>query len=190
MRVKCTSVAAWVPMVLVVGCGDSGQPSTPLTESSAVTEYLRSGPDVHASASTRLVSMKDACDPATFNAAIGPGTCVDREGGVSFSQFIGELTRTQKAGAWHFAPMQTTARAGQTLLAVNRGGEVHTFTRVAAFGGGIVPPLNNLSGNPVPAPECLNLDPDDFVAPGGTYEEVLSEPGTQQFQCCIHPWMR
>ncbi len=35
------------------------------------------------------------------------------------------------------------------------GGELHTFTKVATFGGGFIPPLNQLSGNPVPAPECL-----------------------------------
>jgi len=40
----------------------------------------------------------------------------------------------------------------QMLLAVNRGGEVHTFTHVAAFGGGIVLPLNELSHNPTVAP--------------------------------------
>jgi hypothetical protein len=73
---------------------------------------------------------------------------------------------------------------------VNRGGEVHTFTHVAAFGGGIIPPLNALSGNPVPAPECLALEPDDFVAPGNTYQEQIEGSGTQLFQCCIHPWMR
>jgi plastocyanin len=134
--------------------------------------------------------MMDACDPTTFNERVGPGTCLERQAGVSFSHFTAELMRTQMAGSWHFAPSETTAGVGQTLLAVNRGGEVHTFTRVAAFGGGIVPPLNTLSGNPVPAPECLTLEADDFVPPGGTYEETVSEPGTQQFQCCIHPWMR
>jgi hypothetical protein len=33
-------------------------------------------------------------------------------------------------------------------------GETHTFTEVAQFGGGLVGLLNDLSGNPVPAPEC------------------------------------
>jgi hypothetical protein len=96
----------------------------------------------------------DACDPTTFNAAIGPGTWV-RRGGVTF-----------------------------------RGGEIHTFTRVAAFGGGIVPFLNGLSGTPVVAPECTALEPDDFVAPAATYEEEVQAGSTQRFQCCIHPWMR
>ena len=69
---------------------------------------------------------------------------------------------------------------------------MHTFTEVAHFGGGIVPLLNQLSGNTVPAAECLNLEPDDFVAPGATYaeEEPLDEEGTEHYQCCIHPWMR
>lgn len=47
--------------------------------------------------------------------------------------------------------------------------------------------LNNLSGNPDPAQECLALDSDDFVAPGATFEEEIEEAGTQRFECCIHP---
>jgi len=133
--------------------------------------------------------MMDACDSATFNAAVAPGTC-GRRGGVSFNAFIAELTRNGVAGAWHFAPPMTTGQLDQTLLAVNRGGEVHTFTHVAAFGGGIVPPLNDLSHNPVVAPECAKLEADDFVPPGGIYEEEVDATGTQLFQCCIHPWMR
>jgi plastocyanin len=189
MRVCFKHVSAWVPVVLLVGCGDSGRRTTPLAESPALSGYLGNATQPHASASVRLVSMMDACDPATFDARLGPGTCIERQGGVAFSQFIAELTRTQKAGAWQFAPLETVAGAGQTLLAVNRGGEAHTFTRVAEFGGGIVPSLNTLSGNPVPAPEC---DPAsvDFVPPGGTYEAVLGGAGTQRFQCCLHPWMR
>ena len=141
------------------------------------------------SASERLVTMKDACDPTTFNALFGPGTCV-RSGGVRFADFIAELTREGKAGAWHFAPSTTTAQLGQTLVAVNRGGEVHTFTHVAAFGGGIIPVLNDLAHVPVVAPECTTLELDDFVAPGTTYEEDIAHTGVQRFQCCIHPWMR
>ena len=39
------------------------------------------------SPSERLVSMQDACDPTTFNAVVGPGTCV-RSGGVRFDDCI------------------------------------------------------------------------------------------------------
>jgi plastocyanin len=135
------------------------------------------------------VSIKDACDPTTFNAVVGPGTCV-RPGGVQFDDFIAELKRKGEDGAWHFAPSTTTAPLGQTLVAINRGGEVHTFTHVKAFGGGIVPLLNDLAHVPNVAPECLHLEGDDFVAPGTTYEEDIEDTGTQRFQCCIHPWMR
>jgi hypothetical protein len=136
-----------------------------------------------------LVRRKDACDPATFNAVVGPGTCV-RPGGVQFDAFIAELKRKGEAGAWHFAPSTPTAPVRRILVAINRGGEVHTFTHVEAFGGGIVPLLNDLAGVPTPASECLPLEEDDFVTPGTTYEEDIVDTGTQRFQCCIPPWMR
>ena len=64
------------------------------------------------SASERLVSMKDACDPTTFNAVLGPGACV-RSGGVRFDKFIAALQRRGEVGAWHFAPSTTTAHRGR-----------------------------------------------------------------------------
>jgi hypothetical protein len=79
---------------------------------------------------------------------------------------------------------------GQELLAVNQGGEVHTFTEVEEFGGGIVPDLNALAGTPVPAPERLALATGDFVPPGGTFTDEVEEAGTELYECCIHPWMR
>jgi plastocyanin len=137
----------------------------------------------------RRITMLDACDPATFNAVLGDGACT-RNGGVTFQQFIAQLEQNGSAGSWHFSPPTLNARVGQTLLALNRGGEVHTFTEVEEFGGGIVPSLNTLSGNTEVAPECQALDDDDFVAPGDTYEEDIEEAGSEHYQCCIHPWMR
>jgi hypothetical protein len=69
-------------------------------------------------------------------------------------------------GGWRFNPLLNTTAgtfqlatislaSGQTTALQNTGGETHTFTKVATFGGGFIPPLNQLSGNPVPAPECL-----------------------------------
>jgi len=134
--------------------------------------------------------MTDACDPETFDAALHDPNACTRNGGEKFSQFIAELQQTTVAGAWHFAPPEMTAMTGATLDAVNRGGETHTFTRVAAFGGGIVPSLNVLSHNAVPAAECTTLEADDFIAPGHTYQQMVGSADTQLFQCCIHPWMR
>ncbi len=89
-----------------------------------------------------------------------------------------------------FSPGTLSASVGQTLLAVNQGGEVHTFTEVEDFGGDVVLALNVLSGNPVPAPECGTLAPSDFIAPGASRAVEVEQPGTEHYQCCIHPWMR
>ncbi len=136
-----------------------------------------------------VVNMADACDPDTFNAVVGPGTCV-RSGGMKFDLFIQTLTRLAVVGAWHFAPTVANLRVGQELMAVNRGGEVHTFTEVAQFGGGSVANLNQLAHTPDVAPECAHLEQDDFVAPGASYREEVGHGGALKFQCCIHPWMR
>lgn len=165
----------------------------PSGPSSATAVASRASSAARQSAGTRdrLVNMMDACDSASFAAGTGnPAQCTRRHG-VTFDKFIAELQRTGIAGAWHFAPPEMTARVGETLVAVNRGGEVHTFTRVAQFGGGIVPELNQLTGDLVPAPECLALQPSDFVPPGGVdRDDTISAPGTTLYECCIHPWMR
>jgi plastocyanin len=137
------------------------------------------------------IGMHDNCDPDTFNAAIAPDAC-KRNGGMKFDQFIAQLTRLGFVGPWHFAPNTVNARPGQTFVVVNQGGEEHTFTEVETFGGGIVPMLNTLAHVPNVAPECLTLDPDDFVEPGATYEEEVEDDaeGVEHYQCCIHPWMR
>ena len=136
------------------------------------------------------VSIQDQCDPASFNAALGAGTCT-KQGSVTFAQFNSELNSTQKVAAWLFAPSNLTIRIGQSIAAKNDGGEVHTFTEVAAFGGGIVPALNQASGNNVEAAECKTLTAADMVMPGATFTtDPETSAGTELYQCCIHPWMR
>jgi hypothetical protein len=139
-----------------------------------------------AAAPDRQVSMMDACDGPTFNLIVGPGTCA-RPDGVAFPDFIAQLIANQFAGAWHFAPGQTDAWLGDTLIAVNKGGEVHSFTRVAQFGGGVVDVLNVLSQSGPIVPECIAES--TYVPPGGTDSESLDQTGELKFQCCIHPWM-
>jgi plastocyanin len=159
-----------------------GPPSGASAGSTATAAAISGGTE-------RAVTIQDACDPATFNAALGADSCL-RSGGVVFDRFIELLRRHGSIGSWRFSPVKANATMGQTMVAINRGGEVHTFTEVAAFGGGVVPMLNELSGNAKVAPECMALNDDDFVAPGARYKEVLDDDGTVRFQCCIHPWMR
>jgi plastocyanin len=176
-----------VPLILAA-CVDSARPTDPMVAtnggSSAVSDDSRAD-----GGSVRSVIMHDNCDPTTFNAAVGPGTCV-RSGGIKFDQFIAQLTRHGHVQGYDFSPPAFKVNPGQTIMATNNGGEVHTFTRVAAFGGGIVPLLNQLSGNTVVAPECTQLAPTDFVAPAGSFETSVGGSEAVMFQCCIHPWMR
>jgi hypothetical protein len=130
--------------------------------------------------------MMDACSPS-FNDFVEPGTCA-RTGGVFFLDFIAQLQQNHFAGAWHNAPSQTDAWLNDTLVAVNKGGEVHTFTRVVKFGGGKVDQLNFLSDSGPEVQECI--DEQTIVPPGGTDSENLDQAGELKFQCCIHPWMR
>jgi plastocyanin len=166
------ALGAW----MLNACDDVARPTAPVSVSQAV-----------AGGEERLVIMMDGCDPESFEAV--DVTCV-RPGGITFERFLDLVGKHQTAGAWRFSPGTLNASVGQTLLAVNRGGEVHTFTEVEEFGGGIIEDLNTLSGNPVPAPECLNLPQGDFVAPGGSRTDEVEEPGTEHYQCCIQPWMR
>jgi hypothetical protein len=138
--------------------------------------------------------LLDDCEPTTFNAVLGDGACIGN-GHTTFQEFIEELEETQDAHKWRNQPSQAHLNVGRPTLIENRGGEVHTFTPVAAFGGGFVPDLNGISGNPVPAPECLNFGSIVFIPAGGVEEgPVAGSPelpvGTTRFQCCIHPWMR
>jgi hypothetical protein len=176
-------LAAAAVITMQIGCSDAATMLQP-GDASLSRDAARA-----AELGPRRIEMLDACDPTTFNAAVGPGTCT-RSGGITFARFIDQLTNHQKIDAWRFAPSVVEGRVGQTLLAMNRGGEVHTFTEVEAFGGGIVPMLNQLSGNPTVAPECLALEADDFIAPGGSDSDDKVEDGTELYQCCIHPWMR
>jgi plastocyanin len=179
-RLASSVTVVLLPAVLGA-CGDAVRPTDPQLESRTGT--------VANLVAERRIQMMDACDPESFNAVLGEGTCV-RQGGITFARFLGLLEKHQKVGAWVFAPGKVNARVGQTLVAINNGGEAHTFTEVEEFGGGVVPELNELSGTPEPAPECLALAPEDFVPPGGTYREDVEEAGTERYMCCLHPWMR
>jgi plastocyanin len=138
----------------------------------------------------RRVTILDACDGPTFNAAIGAPVC-DRASGVTFDRFIDQLVTFGEAPAWRFAPESFALETGGTIEAYNVGGEAHTFTEVAAFGGGCVPDLNAVLGL-TPVPECADpaLFGSTLVLPGEELEVEGLPSGTHLFECLIHPWMR
>ena len=141
------------------------------------------------------VNMMDDCDAATFNAVIGPGTCVGN-GKTTFQDFVAQLQANgvvaNKSGkGWKFAPGDLELGAGQPFIAVNKGGETHSFTEVQNFGGGCVAALNALLGGLTPVPECATpAFGATLVAAGGTLDVAGLSPGVHRFECLIHPWMR
>jgi len=177
------------PLVTVLGfalvqsaCADSRTP----TNARAPRDVASSDRTVNGD-NGKVVSIFDACDPTTFGQA---GVSCTRPGGVTFDQFLAQITPDHQPGAWHFAPSALNVKVGETFIAQNRGGEMHTFTEVDHFGGGIIPPLNAASGNPVEAEECKHLTQADFLLPGQSKVDVADDEGTELYQCCIHPWMR
>jgi plastocyanin len=147
----------------------------------------------------------DECDPDTFNlptkkGGLGPGgTGFCHEVALSafgFSTTLGDLIDKANKGTpdpgWDFEPDQLTIHEGTNLSVVDQGGEPHTFTEVAQFGGGFVEPLNH--GEPT-VPECAGGFSNVAVArtritQGSRIDVTGLSKGKHLFQCCIHPWMR
>ena len=186
----CSFVALIAAAGVIVGCENRPQPVSPSTidnapaaQSAGPAQLAVKGPSQH------VVTLFDACDPETFNAALGDGACT-RSGGVRFDTFLEQLGRHHSIGAWHFAPAQVTMKVGELLVATNRGGETHTFTEVDEFGGGFVDQLNQLTGLTEVAPECAALAGRGMIAPGASSSEQEEDAGVEKYQCCIHPWMR
>jgi len=147
----------------------------------------------------------DECDPATFNAPTkkgglgqgGTGFCHE----VALSAFgyattLGDLIAKAAAGTpdpgWDFEPDQLTIDQGTNLSVVDQGGEPHTFTEVAQFGGGFVEALNHGEDT---VPECTGGFSNVAVArtritQGSRLDVTGLSKGKHLFQCCIHPWMR
>jgi hypothetical protein len=139
--------------------------------------------------SDRQVVIRDNCDGPSFAAE---GIDCNRNGGTTAPALIAKLIANGQVSSWRFSPGQLRVDAGGTLTAVNKGGEFHTFTQVANFGGGCIAELNALLGL-APVPECAGF-PAIFGATGvppGTSRTVGPlAAGLKRFQCLIHPWQR
>jgi plastocyanin len=144
--------------------------------------------------SVQIVAL-DECDPVTFNAALGPDFCRN----VTLGAFttLGDLFAQAAAGTpdpkWDFEPDAVRIKEGTTVSVVDQGGQFHTFTEVAHFGGGFIPGLNAPGEDTVQ--ECSGGFSNIAVArtrilQGSRVEITGLAKGKHHFQCCIHPWMR
>ena len=139
----------------------------------------------------------DECDPATFNApdAAGPDFCRNVAVGAStkFADLFTEAHSNNPDPKWDFEPDSLSISKGTVLSVVDQGGEPHTFTEVAKFGGGFIPGLNAPGEDTVP--ECQGGFSRVEVArtrilQGSQLQLAGLSRGEHLFQCCIHPWMR
>jgi plastocyanin len=137
----------------------------------------------------------DECDPATFNAALGPDFCKNVTLGAStkLSDLLAKAAAGTPDKGWDFEPDTLSITSGTNLNVVDQGGEPHTFTEVANFGGGFIPVLNAPGENVVP--ECDGGFANVAVAKTrilqGSQRQIIGlSKGKHLFQCCIHPWMR
>lgn len=138
----------------------------------------------------KKVVMRDDCDPE--DPAWAPVGCALRRGDVDVAEFNGERSSTLSLSvighqAWRNDPSYLEIETDDDVKVKNRGGRPHTFTKVAQFGGGRVPPLNQGLD---PAFECRLGGPAITVLPGDSIEITGLAAGNHRFQCCFHPWMR
>jgi hypothetical protein len=147
------------------------------------------------------VLVQDRCDPVTFDLALSDPTACDpaHEGRVAFDKFFGSILadpmgvlQSREVRGWRFHSEDVTLRQGQDLVARSTGGEFHTFTQVAQFGGGCVPDLNapfklgfNAACQSNPSPFATSA-----VPPGSSLHVSGLAKGQYRFECMIHPWMR
>jgi plastocyanin len=143
--------------------------------------------------SAQIIAL-DECDPLSFNAALGPDFC--KNVALGFSTTLSDLFSRAAAGTpdpgWDFEPDEISVKKGATLTVVDQGGEPHTFTEVAEFGGGFIEGLN--AGEETVS-ECRggfkNVDVAKTRILQGSQTQVTGlSKGEHLFQCCIHPWMR
>lgn len=163
----------------------------------AAAGLLLSGPAAQAasgpsgtSSPRAQVRLDDDCDRASFEAVLGAGACVG-DGGTTFPEFVEELQDKGFHGAWRNRPTELRLAHGEPLRVTNVGGEFHSFTEVARFGGGCLPEINALIGA-TPVPECADPAVFSTVLPAGATATVPQHlhPGTHRFECILHPWMR
>jgi plastocyanin len=192
-----TGWAALLTLVFVAACAkDSPSGEQLVAPDASATEASTAGSsdsdrDSDGPGGRRFIAIRDDCDPRDVAGWAPTGGCALKRGNVTFAEFAKELDSPLALAvvghqAWRNDPSYLVIETGKTVRVRNEGGRVHTFTKVAAFGGGKVP-NPALNEGLVTAPECPgSID----IAPGGSTRLSNLSSGDHRFQCCIHPWMR
>jgi hypothetical protein len=163
-----------------------------LTAVAATAALALAGATTASAHDGNVVRVRDNCDAATFNAALGEGVCASGHDGLAFEKAEAKLRSKGSLWAWRFGPRHTSIHEGETLVArFAEGGEAHTFTEVAQFGAGCVQGINDLAGiKGAPAASCSRIEA-DYIGPQRTELAIGGlAAGEHNFQCLIHPWMR
>jgi len=136
------------------------------------------------------IAILDDCDPDDPEWA-PIGGCTRKNGLVTEDEFQALRLSPRSPTvvghpAWRNEPSYVKVTANDFVQVINEGGRNHTFTEVANFGGGRVPPLRvGLE----PAPECLAAPPSADMPPGAIRVLENLSVGNHFYQCCIHSWM-
>src|SRR5262245_63870453 len=111
-------------LVLLRPAGSGSGENTPASPSAAAlnTSMTQAAKPSAAGDVGREIRMQDECDPGSFNAAIGAGTCA-RKGGLKFDTFIALLQQQQQVSSWRFSPGSIHVPREMTLPIINTGGE-------------------------------------------------------------------
>lgn len=192
MRRICTGCVTFA-FVLAAACWSDNPTATVEPEQrGSVLDKSASTSASRESSENRKIAVLDNCDP--HDAAWAPtGGCVRRGGDVTnaeFGAFLRSPLTVPPNGilvghpSWRNEPSYLSMELHGNLRVKNEGGRLHTFTEVAQFGGGRVPPLNI---GLTPAPECAGAV---NLAPGAQQTFGNLSIGVHRFMCCIHPWMR
>src|SRR3954451_12753868 len=111
MHRTITPLATIAIVALAVACSDVGTPVQP--SPSATGPSLSTG--AAAAPTTFALNINDRCDPLSFNAALGAGTCTRQGPVVTFQNFLAQIRATGRAEAWRFSPSMVTLNPGQVL---------------------------------------------------------------------------
>src|SRR5262245_59452159 len=179
VTMRITGMSTLSLALLLSGCGNSESALGTQPSGEGLVSVAQGGEP------GRRIFLRDLCGGDTW-APFG-GCVID--GPVERPAWLARVLETGSHPLWAISPVRTSVQEGTTLEIVNVGGRPHSFTRVAAFGGGALPLLNTREDTAIPAPECLQAF--ESIAGGGASAlHTFTGQGAQKYQCCFHPWMR